>query len=191
MKGYVCLFLLLLGSALFALRSLRRLGCALSEPARPERGVRRSSSLVLPHRRMSQLRSGADRWRRHLPTGTSRSARERQSVDLLCTASGRCRDRSVIARQRFGGRCDTVRELPHCIRHRPSNRAIPRIGSSGGGRKGAAIGGQQRPAIRADYGPVGDQYAAPSWPYVEGVHIDQNPARRSLGGLSKHDGIER
>ena len=36
-----------------AFRTFRRLGSALSEPARSERGVRRAGPLVLPHRRMS------------------------------------------------------------------------------------------------------------------------------------------
>src|SRR4029453_11069593 len=76
----------------------------LREPARARRSLRRTRPLVVPHRRLPQLRDDAHRRHRRLQPRPSRTPRRRQRADLLLTAAQRRGPRSVTSASR-----DTVR----------------------------------------------------------------------------------
>ena len=67
----------------------------LREPARFGRSMRRTRPLVVPHRRLPQLRDDAHRRQRRLRPRSSRTARRRQRAHLLLTAARRRGARSV------------------------------------------------------------------------------------------------
>ena len=67
----------------------------LREPARTRRGVRRTRPLVVPHRRLPQLRDDAHRGRARLRPRPRRTPRHRQRAHLLLAAARRRGARSV------------------------------------------------------------------------------------------------
>ena len=67
----------------------------LREPARTRRSMRRTRPLVVPHRRLPQLRDDAHRRHRRLQPRPSRTPRRRQRTHLLLTAARRRGARSV------------------------------------------------------------------------------------------------
>ncbi|GIF18199.1 MOSC domain-containing protein YiiM [Actinoplanes tereljensis] len=71
----------------------------LQQPARPGRDVRRPGSLVLPHRRLPQLRNGPALRRGALQPRPDRPTGRRQRPDLLHTAAHRRHPRPLTARQ--------------------------------------------------------------------------------------------
>ena len=79
----------------------------LRQPARARRGLRRARPLVVPHRRLPQLRDDAHRRRARLPPRPRRTARRRQRAHLLLAAARRRRARSVrqpVSHLRLRGR---------------------------------------------------------------------------------------
>ena len=64
-------------------------------PARTRRGLRRTRPLVVPHRRLPDLRDDAHRRGRRLQPRPGRTSRRRKRVHLLLTAPRRHRARSV------------------------------------------------------------------------------------------------
>ena len=83
------------GDRVRAQRPLDPVERGLREPARARRGLRRARPLVVPHRRLPQLRDDADRRRRRLRPRPGRAARRRQRADLLLAPARRRRARSV------------------------------------------------------------------------------------------------
>ena len=80
------------------LRPQRPLACAgarLRQPARAGGGLRRARALVVPHRRLPQLRDGRRLRRRPVLARPRRGAGRRQRADLLLAAAGRPRPRPV------------------------------------------------------------------------------------------------
>ena len=71
------------------------LGTIICQPARTGRSLRRSRALVVPDRRVPQLRERAGGRRGQLCAGSARRTSGRQCPDLLFTAPGRRRHRSV------------------------------------------------------------------------------------------------
>ena len=69
----------------------------LRQPARTRRGMRRARPLVVPHRRLPQLRDDPHRRRGRLQPGPGRTSRRRQRTHLLLTATRRRGARSVTA----------------------------------------------------------------------------------------------
>ena len=102
----------------------------LRQPARARRGLRRARPLVVPHRRLPQLRDDAHRRRPRLQPRPGRAPRRRKRAHLLLAAARRRRARSVTGRQASLG-------VP---RHRP-------------------VGGVQRRRLRHHHHPArsGDQ----------------------------------
>src|SRR5207244_11641702 len=70
-------------SVLRTQRYRRSLAPGRSEPSRVGRSVRRTRPVVLPHRRLSQLRERIDLWVRHLPACSARSTVGGKCPDLL------------------------------------------------------------------------------------------------------------
>ena len=67
----------------------------LRQPARARRGVRRARALVVPHRRLPQLRDDPHRRRARLQPRPGRAARRRERAHLLFAAARRRGARSV------------------------------------------------------------------------------------------------
>ena len=85
------------GDRVRAQRPLDPVERGLREPARARRGLRRARPLVVPHRRLPQLRDDAHRRRRRLRPRPGRAARRRQRADLLLAPARRRRARSVTS----------------------------------------------------------------------------------------------
>ena len=83
---------------LCAQRSRRPMGCAVPKPARTCRGMRCARPMVMSHRCLPQLRDAAHLRRRQLSARPDRVAGCRQCADLLLSACGRYRDRSLMGR---------------------------------------------------------------------------------------------
>ena len=99
----------------------------LREPARARRGMRRTRPLVVPHRRLPQLRDHPDRRHRRLQPRPGRTTRRGKRTHLLLTAARRRSARSVTSpekgqglslvaanSQRSSFSCTLVAELTGC-----------------------------------------------------------------------------
>ena len=90
----------------------------LRQPARARRSMRRTRPLVVPHRRLPQLRDDPHRRRRRLQPRPGRTPRRRQRAHLLLTAEGRHRARSLRRPCSWAGQDSNLRSSDHELRVR-------------------------------------------------------------------------
>ena len=97
----------------------------LREPARARRGVRRTRPLVMPHRRLPQLRDHPHRRHRRLQPRPGRTTRRGKRTHLLLTAARRRSARSVTSPEMGQGLSLVAANSPRFCSRAPSLLSSP------------------------------------------------------------------